>query len=86
MNSSNQIKRRGPRAGSVLNRLADRIDLAVDLLTLGQYGLERVADDCAATASCEPRSQRRSRRRGDCTPAAAISWDWPSARGDAAAR
>lgn len=68
----------------VLNRIADRIDLAIDVMTLGQYGLERVP---AAAADCEGIGRRagwetraqRGRRRGACEPAVAMSWDWPRA-------
>ena len=93
VNSSNQTKRRSRRAGHVLNRIADRIDLAIDVMTLGQYGLEQVtsadADGCEGTgqtvrrAGWETRSQP-SRRRGACAAPASISWDWPRARRDAA--
>ena len=50
MNSKTQTQRRhrtGRAFGvTAINRVADRIDLAIDLLTLGQYGLEcrEVAD------------------------------------------
>ena len=87
VNSSNEIKRSNRRAGLVLNRIADRIDLAIDVMTLGQYGLEEVpsadADGCegigqtARRAGWETRSQS-PRRRGACAEApATISWDWP---------
>ena len=64
------------RKSTAIDRIADRIDLAIDLMTLGQYGLERVpADD--AGERCGPRrtdwEASRSRRRGaDC------EWDFPS--------
>lgn len=32
----------------MINRIADRIDLAIDLLTLGQYGLEQTTPVGAA--------------------------------------
>ncbi len=93
VNSSNETKRRSHRAGLVLNRIADRIDLAIDVMTLGQYGLEQVpsagAEGCEGIgqtkrrAGWEPRSQP-SRHRGACEAPASISWDWPRARRDAA--
>ncbi len=62
--SSRQISRR------FLARLSDRIDLVIDLATLGEYGLEpRVpgggAAECRA-AGCESgwEASTRSRRRG----------------------
>lgn len=73
------------RAAVAFNRIADRVDLAIDLLTLGQYGLERIPGGCERTAGREQRAAP-SRRRGDCAPAAAIAWDWPAARGEHAAR
>jgi hypothetical protein len=66
-----------------MNRIADRVDLAIDALTLGQYGLEQVAG--ADAAGCEAigrqagweSPQRPARRRGGCEPAQ-LSWDWPA--------
>lgn len=85
--SSKQSKRRSHTAGAVLNRIADRVDLAIDVMTLGQYGLEQVP---AADAECQRKARpRRARRRGVCEPmagAAPTSWDWPSRCGDAVAR
>jgi hypothetical protein len=40
------------RRGKAINRIADRIDLAIDLLTLGQYGLERVPVGAAGGEEC----------------------------------
>jgi hypothetical protein len=64
-----------------MNRIADRVDLAIDALTLGQYGLEQVA--AADGTSCEGTGRktgwenpaRSTRRRGSCEPQP--SWDWP---------
>jgi hypothetical protein len=75
------------RSTAVLNRIADRIDLAIDVLTLGQYGLEEV-DPAGATSCGESRRSRTSlpqpsRRRGDCEPSPAMSWDWPHTVRDA---
>lgn len=43
MNAPTQTQR-------AINRIADRIDLAIDFFTLGQYGLEQVP---APRAGCE---------------------------------
>jgi hypothetical protein len=65
-----------------MSRIADGVDLAIDALTLGQYGLEQV--DSADAASCEgigrragwENPQRSARRRGaTCEPS--MTWDWP---------
>ena len=64
-----------------MNRFADRVDLAIDALTLGQYGLEQVA--AADAAGCEgtgrragwENPQRPARRRGCAEPQ--FTWDWP---------
>lgn len=62
----------------VLDRLADRIDLAIDLLTLGQYGLERSAGE----GGCERRPGREGTRRREAhtrlAHRAACEWEWPS--------
>jgi hypothetical protein len=84
VNSTNEIERRPrrrQRAGraigvAAIDRVADRIDLAIDLLTLGQYGLEcREADDGAAvaggTAGCGGSS------RGDAPNGLARAWEAP---------
>jgi hypothetical protein len=88
MNSKTQRQsrpRRADRAGELrvaaINRVADRIDLAIDLLTLGQYGLE--CRDGAGTDGCEGSKRwtrkesriaweapRTSRRPG-------CEWQWP---------
>ena len=55
------------------NRIADRVDLAIDLLTLGQYGLEQVP---AGGAGCEGSGRKAdwealplpARSRGHCLP------------------
>jgi hypothetical protein len=64
-----------------MNRIADRVDLAIDAVTLGQYGLEQVA--AAEAAGCEgigrkagwETPQRPARVRGGCDPQ--FTWDWP---------
>ncbi|MFN8151783.1 MAG: hypothetical protein U0R24_11765 [Solirubrobacterales bacterium] len=100
MNSrQHQSKQSTPRtarargADSVMNRIADRIDLAIDVLTLGQYGLEQVpeAAACKVERDERPRKRTSSRRRGGCEPTATtgsigFSWDWPPARRGAASR
>ena len=63
------------RKSTAIDRIADRIDLAIDLMTLGQYGLERVpagaGDRCGSRGTDWEAS--RSRRRGtEC------EWDFPS--------
>lgn len=87
MNKEMQIKRRTHRTAAVLNRIADRVDLAIDVMTLGQYGLERVPSPqrCELDDGHEP-LPRSGRRRGGCAPAVTINWDWPVAHGDAATR
>jgi len=64
----------------VIDRIADRIDLTIDLMTLGQYGLERVpADDagerCGSRRGTDWEASRTAtRRRG----AADCEWDFPT--------
>ena len=50
------------RRGKAITRIADRIDLAIDMLTLGQYGLEQAPDGAAG-------SDRSA-------PAPWADWDW----------
>lgn len=69
-----------------MNRIADRIDLAIDVLTLGQYGLEQEAPTDVACCgrighragweTCSPAPRRRE--RGACEKPVASGWDWPS--------
>ena len=40
------------RRRAAITRIVDRIDLAIDLLTLGQYGLERVPVGAAGGEEC----------------------------------
>ena len=86
MNSKTSRQRRPGRNGELrvaaINRVADRIDLAIDLLTLGQYGLE-CREAAAGPNGCEgskrwarrePRiawEAPRQSRRPDC------EWPWP---------
>jgi hypothetical protein len=64
-----------------MSRIADRVDLAIDAVTLGQYGLEQVA--AADATGCERIGRtagweappRPSRRRGACE--SQYTWDWP---------
>jgi len=56
------------RTERAIHRIADGTDLTIDLMTLGQYGLERVAAD---GEECGPKqtdweAPRPARRRGDC--------------------
>ncbi len=48
---------------NIINRIADRVDLAIDFLTLGQYGLESV-ETSARDAGCEG---------GDCSRREALA-------------
>lgn len=55
----------------LIDRFTDRVDLTIDLMTLGQYGLERVpADDagerCGQTRTADWEASRPARRRGAC--------------------
>jgi hypothetical protein len=57
----------------LINRIADRIDLAIDFLTLGQYGLEEAPADAAGCegGDCRAGSRRealRPARRRGCEP------------------
>ena len=64
------------------DRVTDRIDLVIDLMTLGEYGLERVPSDDAGercgskrTDWEASRSAPPKRRRGACDwRAAAPAW------------
>lgn len=58
------------RKSAAITRIADRIDLAIDLLTLGQYGLERVpvgaagGEECGQTNWADWEAPLPARRRG----------------------
>ena len=79
--------RRGDRTARALgvaaiDRVADRIDLAIDLLTLGQYGLE-CREGPAGTNGCEG-SKRRTRKESRSAWEAprtsrrpGCEWQWP---------
>ncbi len=59
---------------AAINRIADRMDLAIDLLTLGQYGLEKVPAGRAGCEGCGPRADWEAlpparRRRASREPA-----------------
>lgn len=84
MNSTKQEKSRPGRARRVaaIDRVADRIDLAIDLLTLGQYGLE-CREVPAGTNDCEG-SKRRTRKESRAAWEAprtsrrpGCEWQWP---------
>jgi hypothetical protein len=98
VSSTNEIERRPRRRQrtgraigvAAINRVADRIDLAIDLLTLGQYGLECHED--AGANGCEG-SKRRTRqesrvaweaprvpRRPGCRRVGSDAWAWPPRR------
>ena len=70
------MRTRNHTAKTVMSRIADRVDLAIDAVTLGQYGLERIASAEDAACAAVPRPSRASRRRGDCDQQQ-YSWDWP---------
>jgi hypothetical protein len=98
VNSTNEIERRPRRRQrtgraigvAAINRVADRIDLAIDLLTLGQYGLECRED--AGAGGCEGSKRRtrqesrvaweapRASRRPGCDRGGAGDWAWPPRR------
>ncbi len=98
MNSTKETERRprrrqrtGREIGvAAIDRVADRIDLAIDLLTLGQYGLE-CRDDGGANG-CEGSKRRtrqesrvaweapRTSRRPGCGRDGAGDWAWPPRR------
>lgn len=46
----------------MIDRIANAIDLAIDLLTLGQYGLERAPDVADACAAAAPPARRPPRQ------------------------
>jgi hypothetical protein len=90
MKDTREIKnrpRRGDRTARALgvaaiDRVADRIDLAIDLLTLGQYGLE-CREVPAGTNGCEG-SKRRTRKESRSAWEAprtsrrpGCEWQWP---------
>ena len=90
MNETREIKnrpRRGDRTARALgvaaiDRVADRIDLAIDLLTLGQYGL-KCREVPAGTNGCEG-SKRRTRKESRSAWEAprtsrrpGCEWQWP---------
>jgi hypothetical protein len=61
----------------IFDRIADRFDLAIDFLTLGQYGLEqRPARDAGCEGGAGVRRRREAlppaRRRGCRRPAALL--------------
>ena len=89
MSSKTQTQRRprrAERAGELrvaaINRVADRIDLAIDLLTLGQYGLE-CREVAAGTNGCEGSKRRARKESGVAWEAPRTSrrpgceWQWP---------
>ncbi len=46
----------------IIDRIADRVDLAIDFLTLGQYGLAVAEQSPAGDAGCEGGDRARGRR------------------------
>ena len=100
MNSKTQMKRRPRRADragelrvAAINRVADRIDLAIDLLTLGQYGLEcrerprTGATGCGGSSRSGARTGLQEAWEAPRTPRRpGCEWDWPARRGAARPR
>ena len=92
MNSKTQTHGRLRHPGraygvAAINRVADRIDLAIDLLTLGQYGLECSERDTplgAGPAGCEGSKRRTRPESRDAWEAPRQSrrpgceWPWPA--------
>jgi len=100
--SKNEIERRPGRRLSgralgvaAIDQVADRIDLAIDLLTLGQYGLEcrEAGVTSSGTAGCggsgrgdAPRwgarawEAPRTPRRPACDSGDWCDWTWTSRR------
>ena len=71
------MKEARTKTDAAITRIADRIDLAIDMLTLGQYGLEVApaggagregSGRCAADWEAPP----PARPRGGC------EWPWPA--------
>jgi hypothetical protein len=62
-------------ARAAMDRIADRVDLAIDAVTLGQYGLEQAPQAPGCEGTARGVAQRAARRRADCD--AQYSWDWP---------
>lgn len=80
------------RAREKMNQVADRIDLAIDLFTLGQYGLEQIdppgeqaTGPCAGARTrrspLRPKSPSRSVRRRTVAHNE-YEWGWPSPDAD----
>ena len=89
MNEAAQTQRRLRHPGrafgvTAINRVADRIDLAIDLLTLGQYGLECHEAGGTAMADCEGSKRRTRSESRDAWEAPRQSrrpgceWQWPA--------
>ncbi len=53
---------------NLIDRIADRVDLAIDFLTLGQYGLAVAEQPAACGAGCEG-GERDCARREALAPA-----------------
>ncbi len=56
------------QTSKIIDRIADRVDLAIDFLTLGQYGLAVVEQPAAGVAGCEG-GERNCARREAFAPA-----------------
>jgi hypothetical protein len=53
---------------NLMTRLADAADLLIDFATLGEYGLEPVAEPCRAEVDC------RAGRRRAAAPQRPLVW------------
>ena len=78
---------------AAIDRVADRIDLAIDLLTLGQYGLEcrerprTGATGCGGSSRSGARTGLQEAWEAPRTPRRpGCEWDWPARRGAARPR
>ncbi len=78
---------------AAIDRVADRSDLAIDLLTLGQYGREcrerprTGATGCGGSSRSGARTGLQEAWEAPRTPRRpGCEWDWPARRGAARPR
>jgi hypothetical protein len=60
-------------ARGIANRLLSAVDLAIDLATLGEYGLETLPDEAECELTGSGWEALAPARRGGCLPAGAAS-------------